>query len=46
VSEKSQKENGPDMIFKGMNIFVEIYNNGINQSDCVVPILEEKGAIV
>jgi hypothetical protein len=29
-----------------LNIFVEIFNNGQNQSDCVIPILEENGANV
>ncbi len=33
-------------IFSNLNIFVEIFNNGVNQSDCVIPILEEYGAIV
>ncbi len=36
----------PQGIFSGLNIFVEIFNNGKNQSDCVIPILEENGAIV
>jgi len=33
-------------IFKNMNIFVEIFNNNTNHSDCVIPILQKYGAIV
>lgn len=33
-------------IFQNLNIFVEIFNNNINQSDCVIPKLKENGAMV
>lgn len=33
-------------IFNKINIFVEIYNKNINESECVIPTLEQNGATV
>ena len=33
-------------IFSKVNIYVEIFNKSMNDSDCVIPMLESNGAIV
>ena len=35
-----------EKFFSDLNIYVEIFNKNINESDCVIPILESYGANV
>ncbi len=35
-----------EKIFRDLNVYVEIFNKNINESDCVIPILETNGANV
>jgi hypothetical protein len=44
--DQEARENENEKIFKGLNIFVEIFNNGINQSFHFTTILEKHGANV
>jgi hypothetical protein len=45
MSDTTQ-ENMNEKIFSKFNIYVEIFNKSINESDCVIPMLETNGAIV
>jgi hypothetical protein len=46
ILDETNQEITDKGLFSDLKIFVEIFNNNINQSDCVIPILKENGAEV
>jgi hypothetical protein len=46
MSDSNILQDDISKIFDKVNVYVEIFNKNMNESDCVIPMLETNGATV